>query len=145
LTARVNAGIVLPPCRLLTEPFIRRLYLYLQRLSEGENDMDAAGMIRVLSEAALVLNRPSFQSLVMNGYIRQDELGSTGQFFTAAIQTLRNAPSAKIEAMFDKYGDELSEYLNGYNIHGNTLDSFRAAQMMIGHVTTIMAKSGLRG
>ena len=106
--------------------------------------MDASGMIVVLSEASRVLSRPSFQSLVANRQIRQDELSSTGDFFTAAIGALRNSPSDKVQAMFDKYNDELTGYLNDLNIHGNTLDSFRNAQIMVGNLSTIMAKSGLR-
>ncbi|HVG35623.1 MAG TPA: hypothetical protein VM911_21410 [Pyrinomonadaceae bacterium] len=105
--------------------------------------MDASGMIVVLSEASRVLSRPSFQSLVANGQIRQDELSSTGNFFEAAIVALKNTPSDKIQAMFDKYNDELTGHLNNFNIHGNTLDSFRNAQMMVGNLTTIMVKSGL--
>lgn len=106
--------------------------------------MDASGMIVVLSEASRVLSRPSFQSLVANGQIRQDELSTTGDFFTAAIVALNNAPSDKTQAMFDKHNDELTGYLNNFNIHGNTLDSFRNAQMMIGNRMTIMGKSGIR-
>jgi hypothetical protein len=106
--------------------------------------MDTSGMIVALSEASRVLSRPSFQSLVGNGQIRQDELSTTGNFFTAAIMSLKTSPPDKIQAMFDKYNNEITGYLNDFNIHGNTLDSFRNAQMMVGNLTTIMMKCGIR-
>jgi hypothetical protein len=46
--------------------------------------MNAADLTVMLSEASLVLSRPSFQSLVTNKYISQDEL--SGQRFALRLK-----------------------------------------------------------
>jgi uncharacterized protein (TIGR02246 family) len=51
---------VLPPRRLLTEPFIRRLHLYPQHFSKGETYMNAAGMI---ARTVIALLMASFVSV----------------------------------------------------------------------------------
>jgi hypothetical protein len=49
--------------------------------------------------------------------------------------------------MVAKYDPELTAALSKFQKEwqGDTLKGFRDAQIMLGHVTTVMAKSGLRG
>ena len=107
--------------------------------------MNAAGMTFVLGGVSAVLGMPFFQSLVTNGDISQGELDGTRSDLSAVIATLKNTPSAKIEAMVDQYTDELTAHLNNFNSEWgqDELSAFRDAQIMAGYVTTIMAKSGL--
>ena len=58
---------------------------------------------------------------------------------------MKNTPGNKIEAMVDEFNDDLTAHLNSFNSEWGTdlLAAFRDAQIMMGYVTTIMAKSGL--
>jgi hypothetical protein len=109
--------------------------------------MNAAGLTVVLTEVSTVLGMPFYQSLVTNGSIRQDEFDGTRGGLAAILATLKNTPQNKIEAMVDYYNDDLTEYLNKFNSGWteDVLGSFRNAQVMVGYVTTIMAKSGISG
>ena len=90
---------------------------------------------------------PFYQSLVTNGSISQDELDGTRRNLSAIIATLKNTPSEKIEAMVEQYNEDLTAYLDKFNAVGqqDVLAGFRYAQILTGYVTTIMAKSGLKG
>lgn len=90
---------------------------------------------------------PDFQSIITDGSVRQDEFDGTRHKLSAIIATLKNTPAEKIEALVAQYDEELTLYLDKFNTktHEHALDSFRNAQIMIGYVTTIMTKSGLRG
>jgi hypothetical protein len=59
---------------------------------------------------------------------------------------LKNTPREKIEGLVTQYGEDLTPHNDKFNIktHEHALDSFRNAQIMIGYVTAIMTKSGLR-
>jgi hypothetical protein len=112
---------------------------------KGECKVNAAGMTFVLGGVSAVLGMPFFESLVTNGSIGQDELDGTRSDLSSVIATLKNTPSAKIEAMVDEFNDELTAHLDKFNSEWgqDELGAFRDAQIMAGYVTTIMAKSGL--
>jgi hypothetical protein len=59
---------------------------------------------------------------------------------------LKSTTPEKIETMVAEYDEQLTSYLEKFNTKTNerALDSFRNAQIMLGYVTTIMTKSGLR-
>ena len=107
--------------------------------------MNAAGMTFVLGGVSAVLGMPFFESIVTNGSVSQNELDGTRSDLSAVIATLKNTPSAKIEAMVDEFSDDLTEHLNKFNSEWgqDQLAAFRDAEIMAGYVTTIMAKSGL--
>ena len=107
--------------------------------------MNAAGMTFVLGGVSSVLSMPFFQSLVTNGSVAQTELDGTRRDLAAAIATLKNTPSGKIEAMVDRFNDDLTAHLDKFNSEWgqDLLGAFRDAQIMAGYVATIMAKSGL--
>ncbi|HZH29433.1 MAG TPA: hypothetical protein VEY11_01455 [Pyrinomonadaceae bacterium] len=116
-------------------------------LEKGEDDVNAAGLTFVLGGVSAVLGMPDFQSLIADGSISQDEFEGTRRELSSIITTLKNTPHEKIEALVAQYNEELTSYLDKFNTktHEHALDSFRNAQIMIGYVTTIMTKSGLRG
>jgi hypothetical protein len=129
---------------LLVESVVHRLHL--QCLSKGKDDMNAAGLIVVLTGVSGVIGRDYFQTLVTDGSIRQDELDGTRRNLEASVATLKNTPPEKLEALVAQYDDQLSEQLNKFNANGaeHTLAAFRDAQTLTGHVATILAKSGLK-
>lgn len=107
--------------------------------------MNAAGMTFVLGGVYAVLQMPFFQSIVTNGSVSQDEFNGTVSNLAAVITTLKNTPGSKIEAMVDQFNDQLTAHLDSFNSEwgSDLLAAFRDAQIMMGYVTTIMAKSGL--
>lgn len=107
--------------------------------------MNAAGMTFVLGGVYSVLQMPFFQSIVTNGSVSQGEFTGTLSDLGAVLTTLKNTPGNKIEAMVDQFNDELTAHLDSFNSEwgSDQLAAFRDAQIMMGYVTTIMAKSGL--
>ena len=107
--------------------------------------MNAAGLTFVIGGVSTVLGTSFFQTLVTNGQIAQDELDGVQSDLSAVLATLKNTPSAKIEAMVDEYNDELTQRLNDFDSQWTQdyLAAFRDAEVMAGYVATIMAKSGL--
>ena len=107
--------------------------------------MNAAGLTFVLGGVSAVLGMPMYQTLVTKGSITQAELDGTRNDLSAVIATLKNTPAEKIEAMVDKYNDELTAHLDKFNAEAylDYLAGLRDAQIMAGYVTSIMAKSGL--
>jgi hypothetical protein len=108
--------------------------------------MNPAGMTFLLTGVSANLSLPLFQALVTNGHIRQDELDGTRKALTAIISTLKNTPAEKIEAMVSEFNEELTQRIEKYNAEWgkDSLGAFRDAQIVVGQVTTIMAKSGVK-
>lgn len=107
--------------------------------------MNAAGLTFVMGGVYATLQMPFFQSIVTDGRVSQGEFTGTLQDFGDTTTTLRNTPGNEIEAMVDQFNDYLTEHLDKFNSEWGTdlLAAFREAQMMLGFVTTVMAKSGL--
>lgn len=107
--------------------------------------MNSAGMTFVLGGVYAALQMPFFQTIVTNGSVSQGEFSGTLSDLGAVIATLKNTPGNKIEAMVDEFNEELTAHLDSFNSEWGTdlLAAFRDAQIMMGYVTTIMAKSGL--
>ena len=107
--------------------------------------MNAAGLTFVLGGVYSVLQMPFYQSIVTNGSISQAEYSGTVSDLGAVITALKNTPGDKIEAVVDEYDNELTTHLNNFNSEwGNDLlGAFREAQMMLGYVTSVLAKSGI--
>ena len=87
-----------------------------------------------------------FQELVTQGLISQDELDGTRKHLDAAIAILKETPPDKLEAMVRQYDQELTSTMNKFNspYSQGTLSGLQEVQVMLGYVTTIMGKSGLR-
>lgn len=62
-----------------------------------------------------------FQSIVTNGSVSQGEFSGTLSNLGAVIATLKNTPGNKIEAMIDKFNDELTAHLNSFNSEWETI------------------------
>jgi hypothetical protein len=79
--------------------------------------------------------------------IKADELAGTRSDAAALVKLLRKTPGKKIEAMVAKHDTVLTAALSKFQKEwqGDTLKGFRDAQIMLGHVTTVVSKSGLKG
>jgi hypothetical protein len=108
--------------------------------------MNAAGLTFVLHGVIGMLGTPFFDSLVTEGSISPGELALTRNNLSAVLAILKDTPHDKIEAMVGQFDGRLTEQLDEFNAAGakDTLSAFRSAQYMAGHITTVMAKSGLR-
>ena len=109
--------------------------------------MNAKGLTFVLQGVLSELEMAFYQDLVTDGSVSQSELDGTRHNLKAVIETLKNTPEEKIEALVAQYDEDLTAHLNKVNDLGlvDPLGTFRSAQIMAGYVTTIMAKAGLRG
>jgi hypothetical protein len=108
--------------------------------------MNAAGLTFALSGIVAGLKHPALERLVADGKISQSEYHGTTANLDAALATLRKTPAAAVEKMVAEHNDELTEHLSKFDGEWtvDSLAAFRDAQIMAGHITTIMAKSGLR-
>ncbi|MDT7603081.1 MAG: hypothetical protein QOF61_1078 [Acidobacteriota bacterium] len=104
--------------------------------------MNAAGLVFTLNGVSTMLNSVFYDNL--EG-VSAEELAGTRSDMTDLAQTVQNTPGDKIEAMVDQYNPELTQALNAFDGDwaGNRLQGFRDAQVMMGFVSTLMAKSGL--
>src|SRR5437867_4190557 len=94
------------------------------------------------------LRNPIFDKLVIDKAITQAELASTKEGLKDVVHTLKNTLSNKIEALVAQYGDELAEHFRKFSeetsVNSNFLAAFRDAQTMLGFLTSIMVKAGIR-
>jgi hypothetical protein len=107
--------------------------------------MNAAGLTFTLGGMNAVLGMPFFQNIVTNGSVSQGEFDGTRAQLAGVYNTLKNTPGDKIEAMVDKYNDDLTTHLEKFNAEwgSDLLAAFRDAQIFAGFISTVMAKSGL--
>ena len=87
-----------------------------------------------------------FEKLVTEGHLKQDELDGTRKLCVRVIADLKKTPHEKIEALVSHFDSELTKYNNDFNAKGatNPLGQFRDAQILLGFVSTILAKAGVR-
>jgi hypothetical protein len=108
--------------------------------------MNAAGMLVALREVYGTLGMPFYQSIVTDGSVSLSEFYGTHQHLAGVISTLAT-PSEKLEALVAEHNEKLPAQLDKFNAIGQQdfIGGFRTAQTMVGYVTTIMNKSGIRG
>jgi hypothetical protein len=108
--------------------------------------VNAAGLTFLLKGVSAHIEMPFNESLVTDGHISQGELAITRHNLSAIIAILEKTPPEKIEAMVAKYNEGLTAGASKITPEGqrDLLGFFRNAQIMMGHFTTIMSKSGLR-
>jgi hypothetical protein len=106
--------------------------------------MNAKGLVVMLGSVSDSLNSHFFDNL--KG-VHPDELKGTRSDAAALVKLLRKTPSKKIEAMVEKHNTVLTAALSKFQKEwqGDTLKGFRDAQVMLGHVSTVISKSGLKG
>ena len=94
------------------------------------------------------LNSPMFDKLVIDKAITQAELASTREGLKDVVNTLKYTPSNKIEALVAEYGSELAKHFRKFSeetsTKSNFLAAFHDAQIMLGFLTSILAKARIR-
>lgn len=105
--------------------------------------MNAKGLVFTLTSVSGVLNSVFYDNLAG---VSASELAGTRSNAAAIVTTLQSTPSDKIEAMVAQYNNELTAALGQFqgDWTGDRLQGFRDAQVMLGFVSTVMVKSGLR-
>jgi hypothetical protein len=80
-------------------------------------------------------------------HIKQDELDGTRKLCIRVIADLKKTPHGKIEALVSHFDSVLTQHNNDFMAQmraNNSLGQFQAAQIMLGFVSTILAKAGIR-
>jgi hypothetical protein len=79
-------------------------------------------------------------------HIKQDELDGTRKLCVRVIADLKKTPHSKIEALVSHFDSVLTRYNNDFNAKAanNPLGQLQDAQIMLGFVSTILAKAGVR-
>ncbi|MDT7543593.1 MAG: hypothetical protein QOE33_3497 [Acidobacteriota bacterium] len=106
--------------------------------------MNAKGLLVMLTTVSSSLNSFFFDNLAG---VHADELAGTRSNAAALVATLHKTPEEKIEVMVSKHDTELTAALTAFqrDWQGDRLKGFRDAQIMLGFVSTVMAKSGVKG
>jgi len=107
--------------------------------------MNAQGLAAILSGVSARLNMAFFQDLVTKHHIKQDELDGTRKMASSVLATLKKTPHDKIEALVAKFNAQLTHHNDAFNQKAaDALGALREAQTLLGFVSTILAKAGLR-
>jgi hypothetical protein len=108
--------------------------------------MNAEELTFALTSVAAVINSSVFFDSLTNEGVSAAELNGTRQDANALVAALKATPPEKIAALGTEYNDQLTKSL--YSFQGdwtmNRLQGFRDAQVMIGFVTGIFNKAGIR-
>ena len=108
--------------------------------------MNSAELTFALTSVAAVINSSVFFDSLTNEGVSASELEGTRQDANALVAALKATPPEKIEALGAEYNDELTNAFHGFQGDWtmNRLQGFRDAQVMIGFVTSIFNKAGIR-
>ncbi|MDT7603573.1 MAG: hypothetical protein QOF61_1570 [Acidobacteriota bacterium] len=108
--------------------------------------MNAAGLKVMIAHVASTIDQQMFFDKLTSEGVSAAELNGTRSEANALAKALAATPSEKIEALVTHYNDQLDHALN--NFQGgwqmNQLEGFRDAQIMIGFVTSLCNKAGIR-
>jgi hypothetical protein len=108
--------------------------------------MNAAELTFALTSVTAVINSSVFFDSLTNEGVSAPELKGMRQDADALVAALKATPPEKIEALGAEYHDQLTNAFHSFQGDWtmNRLQGFRDAQVMIGFVTTIFNKAGIR-
>jgi hypothetical protein len=111
-----------------------------------ENHMNAAGLKVTIAHVASIINSSIYFDKLTSEGVSAAELKGTRQDATALAKALATTPSEKIEALVTRFNGQLTHALNNFmgDWQMNQLKGFRDAQIMIGFVTSLCNKAGIR-
>src|SRR5947207_9342224 len=99
-----------------------------------------------LGAVSITLKAPMFDALAKDGKITKGEIDNTRERLKDIVTTLNKTPFNKIEAMVSQYGAQLDTHFRKFESVWvrDHLAGFHEAQIMLGFVTSILAKSGIK-
>jgi phage terminase large subunit-like protein len=108
--------------------------------------MNAAGLKVIINNVAEIINSSVWFDRLTSEGISADELKGTRQEATALAKALKATPSKKIESLVAHYDAQLTHALRVFQSDWqlNFLKGFRDAQVVIGFVTSLCNKAGIR-
>ena len=108
--------------------------------------MNSQQLMFQLGAVSGTLRAPMFDALAKDGKITKGELDSTRERLKDIVSSLHSTPPNKIEAMLEQHGAQLTEHFKKFESEwiGHYLAAFQDAQIMLGFMTTILAKSGIK-
>lgn len=108
--------------------------------------MNAAGLRFFMIGLADTLNSPIWYSDLTAEGVSAGELKGTQQDATAIVNTINDTPPERIEQLVAEFDGVLTHAVETFqgDWQSNRLQGFRDAQIMIGFVTTLFNKAGIR-
>ena len=108
--------------------------------------MNSHQLMFELGAVSSTLKAPMFDALAKDGKISKGEIDSTREGLKDIVATLNRTPFNKIEAMLAQYGAQLNEHFEKFEAAWirDYSAGFHEAQIMLGFMTSILAKSGIK-
>lgn len=99
----------------------------------------------MLGGVSAVLSFPFYEDLVKNKQITKAEFDSTTERAKDLVETLKRVPANKLDALVATYDEQLTEHAAEFNAEwpSNYLAAFKDAEILLGFVTSILAKAGI--
>ena len=107
--------------------------------------MNVQGLALMLTNVASALEWTFFDSLVNEG-VHPDELRGTRQRANALAAAVRSTPHERLDELVAKFDPQLTRTMEKFQgeWQSKTLEGFRDAQVMLGHVNTIFNEAGIK-
>jgi DNA anti-recombination protein RmuC len=108
--------------------------------------MNSQELMFRLGAVSSTLQAPMFDALAKDGKITKGEIDSTRERLKDIVTTLNKTTFNKIEAMLAQYGAQLDEHFEKFESVW-TRDysaALQEVQIMLGFMTSILAKSGIK-
>jgi hypothetical protein len=109
--------------------------------------MNAAGLAVTLRGVSSALKMTAwFEGIVKGGQIKKDELDGAALMAQALATDVGKASTQKLDPLVAHYSDRLTKHSDRFHSMKGTdpLGALHQAQMMLGHVSTILVKAKIR-
>ena len=108
--------------------------------------MNSQQLMFQLGAVSSTLRAPMFDALAKDGKISKGEIDNTRERLKDIVTTLNKTTFTKIEAMLAEYGAQLNEHFEKFESAWirDHLAGLQEAQIMLGFMTSILAKSGIK-
>jgi hypothetical protein len=111
-----------------------------------EEKMNTQELMFRLGVVSVTLGAPMFDALAKDGKISKGEIDNTRERLKDIVTLLNKTTLSKIEEMLAQYGDQLEEHYGKFESRWvrDHAAGLQEAQIMLGFMTTILAKSGIK-
>ena len=106
--------------------------------------MNVQGLTFILSDVASALEWKFFDDLVGEG-VSAAELHGTRRRADALVAVAQSTPRERLDELVTKFNPQMTAAMAEFDSEwqSKTLDGFRDAQIMLGHVNTIFDEAGI--